>query len=131
MKKSTGTAEASVGTTPETVAAPPETVAAPPETVAAPVETAAVPETGKKRSRSNEFWCYIGPNLTHFIQTGTIFRGTREEALEAAKDAIEKYPLVKSLIVSGENLQTARIDVKKPGTAMHKLYSKVAAVQPE
>lgn len=124
MKKSTGTAEASVNTTPETAEGSPETVVEHPE-------TAAAPETGKKRRRSNEFWCYIGPNLTHFIQTGTIFRGTREEALEAAKDAIEKYPLVKSLIVSGENLQTARIDVKTKGTALHKLYNKVAAVQPE
>lgn len=106
MKKSTGTAEASANTTPE---------------------TAAAPGTSKKRSRSNEFWCYIGPNLTELIQTGTIFRGTREDALEAAKDSIEKFPLVKTLIISGEHLPLARLEVKKPGTALNKNYMKVAA----
>ncbi len=111
MKKSTGTAETSASTLPETTAAATETV----------------PKAEKSSKRSEEFWCYIGPNLTELIQTGTIFRGTREDALEAAKDAIEKFPLVKTLIVSGEHLPQARLDVKRSGTALNKNYMKVAA----
>ncbi len=113
MKKTTGQAEVSASTTTETTAAT--------------ATAAAASKTGRSGRRSEEFWCYLGPNLTELLQTGTIFRGTREDALEAAKDAIERFPLVKTLIVSGEHLPQARLDVKTTGTALHKNYMKVAA----
>lgn len=114
MKKTTETMETAVNTSPETQ-------------LEAAAEKAEVASEAKRSGRnSEEFWCYIGPNLTELIQTGTIFRGTRADALKAAKDAIEKFPLVKTLIVSGEHLAQARLDVKKPGTALHKNYTKVA-----
>lgn len=111
MKKATEPAAEAANTSPETKT-----------TIAG-----AAPKAQKSGRRAEDFWCYIGPNLTELIQTGTIFRGTREDALEAAKDAIEKFPLVKTLIVSGDHLPLARLEVKKPGTALNKNYRKVAA----
>lgn len=73
------------------------------------------------------FYCYIGPNLTGLIQNGAIFRGTRSEALKAAAPAIEKQPLVKTLIVSGDELPEARLKVKRTGNALNANYNKIAA----
>ena len=73
------------------------------------------------------FYCYIGPNLTGLIQNGAIFRGTRTDALKAAADAIKKQPLVKTLIVSGDELAEARLKVKRKGNALSANYEKIAA----
>lgn len=66
------------------------------------------------------FFCYIGPSITGLIQHGDIYIGTRKKALATASAAIEKYPLIKTLIVSGEKLPEARIKVKTPGNALYK-----------
>lgn len=71
------------------------------------------------------FFCYIGPSITGLIQHGAIYRGTRENALTAAATAIEKYPLVKTLIVSGDKLPEARLKVKKPGNALYQNYQRI------
>lgn len=71
------------------------------------------------------FFCYIGPSISGLIQHGDIYIGTRKKALAAAAAAIEKYPLVKTLIVSGEKLPEARLKVKKPGNALYKNYQRI------
>ena len=80
----------------------------------------------KAAVNASGFCIYIGPNLKGLLQTGTIFRGTREEAYRKAAAAIEKYPLVKSLIVTGDRLPKARLEVKTPGTALYAKYKKLA-----
>ncbi|WP_297312557.1 hypothetical protein, partial [uncultured Oscillibacter sp.] len=50
------------------------------------------------------FYIYIGPTIPGLIQANTIYRGSREHALTDAKEAIEKYPLIKTLIVPGDYL---------------------------
>lgn len=72
------------------------------------------------------FCIYLGPNIKGLIQTGTIYRGSREQAMEAAAHAIERYPLVKTLIVSGDALPTARLKIKTPGNALYANYQKLA-----
>lgn len=72
------------------------------------------------------FYCYIGPNLKGLIQTGTIFRGTKKDALARAAEAIEAQPLVKMLIVSGDVLDSARLKVRKPGNVLYASYQKLA-----
>lgn len=72
------------------------------------------------------FYCYIGPSITGLIQHGTIYRGSRNTALSAAAAAIERNPLIKTLIVSGDRLPEARLKVKKPGNALYKNYQRVA-----
>lgn len=64
---------------------------------------------------------YIGPSIRGVIQEGAIYIGeTREEALKGAAFAIERKPLVKSLIVPAEIATQERIKVKTPGTALYK-----------
>ena len=95
-------------------------------TAPASAEKTAAPKAEKKPDGcAAGFYCYIGPNLTGLIQNGAILRGTRAEALKAA--APEKQPLVKTLIVSGDELPEARLKVKRPGNALNANYNKIAA----
>lgn len=82
--------------------------------------TAITPEPNK-----SGFYMYIGPNIRYHIQTGTIYRGDRDNALRRASSAIEMYPLVKTLIVSGDALPEARRKVKTPGTALYANYKQL------
>lgn len=77
------------------------------------------------------FYCYIGPNIPGLIQSGQIYIGTREAAFLAAPAAIERFPLVKTLLVSGTALPEARLKVKKPGNALYANYQKIAAQREE
>ena len=83
------------------------------------------PEPRVERSTADSFYCYIGPSITGLIQHGAIYRGTRKKAMAAAAAAIEKYPLIKTLIVSGDKLPEARLKVKKPGNALYKNYQRI------
>ncbi len=87
------------------------------------------PMKNKKRGRAGTcesgFYIYIGPNIKNCIQTGTIYRGTRANALKQAAAAIEAHPLVKALIVSGDALPEARAKVKTPGNTLYANYKKL------
>ena len=97
------------------------------EAATLPVKAAGSEAAGKAKSGdSSGFYCYIGPSIVGLIQHGTVYRGTRRAALAAAAAAIEKYPLIKTLIVSGDALPEARLKVKKPGNALYKNYQRVA-----
>ena len=72
------------------------------------------------------FYIYIGPTIRGVIQNGAIYRGTRAEAVEKAASAIEKYKLVKTLIVSGDAFSVARMRVKEPGNAFYVNYRKLS-----
>ena len=94
--------------------------------VEAQQETGAQVGQEKPATNKSGFYCYIGPNLKKLIQTGTIYRGTRAEALARAAEAIKAQPLVKTLIVSGDALPSARIKVKTPGNVLYANYQKLA-----
>ena len=72
------------------------------------------------------FYIYIGPNIKGLSRNNTIYRGNRENALVAAREAITRYPLVKTLIIPGDYLPTARLKVKTAGNALHGNYVKLA-----
>ena len=78
-------------------------------------------------SCASGFYCYIGPSVAGVIKHGDLFFGSRADALEQAKAAIEKKPLVKTLIVSGDDLPAARLKVKTPGNALYANAQRVAA----
>lgn len=102
-----------------------ETVQAPIEPAEAAVKApAAEPKTAE--GGKSGIYMYIGPNIKGLIQTGTIYRGTREDACGKAGEAIAKHPLVKSLIVSGEALGEARLKVRTPGNVLYANYQKLA-----
>ena len=103
------------------------TAETPTEIVRPTTKTAAVNKPQQSAGCAAGFYCYIGPNIAGLIQNGAIYRGTRSAALTAAAEAIEKHPLVKSLIVSGDELPQARLKVKQPGNALYQNYRKIAA----
>ena len=82
--------------------------------------------TGRPEVNTSGFYMYLGPNLKGLFQTSKVFRGDRENALRIAAAAIEKYPLVKSLIVSGDALPDVRLKVKTPGNVLYANYQKLA-----
>ena len=80
----------------------------------------------KQEQNKSGFYIYIGPNIKHLIQTGTIYPGKREDALARAARAIKEQPLVKTLIVSGDALPSASVKVRTPGNVMYANYWKLA-----
>ena len=83
------------------------------------------PAPKAEKSAADSFYCYIGPSITGLIQHGDICRGTRKKALAKWDEAIKKYPLIKTLIVSGDKRPESRLKVKKPGNALHKNYQRI------
>jgi len=69
-----------------------------------------------------EVCVYLGPNIYGLASKGAVFPGGIPEALAALAPAIEKYPLVEKLVVTGGQLPKARLDVKKPGNLLHSNY---------
>ncbi|MBR2131398.1 MAG: hypothetical protein IJ955_02475 [Oscillospiraceae bacterium] len=96
--------------------------------VDAPVSAEMIPveHSAKEEGNASGIYCYIGPSIRGLIQHGAIFRGSRTRAMEAAKAAIEQQPLVKTLIVSGDSLPSARLKIKTPGNALYQNYQCIA-----
>lgn len=80
-----------------------------------------------KTVKNDGFCVYLGPTITGLIQEGTIYRGTKETVVVSLDKAIKKYPLIKSLIVTNEDLVEARVKVKTPGNILYVSYHKVAS----
>ena len=70
------------------------------------------------------FFMYIGPSIRGVIQTASLYEGTRSEVEAFLAPAIEKYPRIKALLVSGETLPQDRLKVKKPGNYLYEEYRK-------
>lgn len=92
------------------------------------------PKAAKKKSAAQKqpakvdgFCVYLGPTVMGVIQRGTIYRGSRQEVLDALAPAIEKYPLIASLVVGDATLPEDRIKVKTPGNLLYVNYHKLAA----
>lgn len=67
------------------------------------------------------FCAYIGPSVVGVIQTGKIYGAPRSEVLASPDlaDALQRFPQIRRLIVSGDDLATARVRVKTPGNLLH------------
>ena len=85
----------------------------------------ASPPKNKAKAGGPPSGIYIGPSIAGLIRNGDIFRGDRAAARAKAQKAIEKYPLVKTLIIPGDSLPMARLKVKTPGNALHVNYVKL------
>jgi len=70
---------------------------------------------------------YIGPSIAGVIQSGCIYKGTKEQIieLEGPKGAINKYPRIAQLIVPVEVLTESRIKTKTPGNVLYVNYQKL------
>ncbi len=61
------------------------------------------------------FCVYLGPSIRGVVQNGTIYDGTIETVLQLLAPAIEQYPRIGKLIVSGDDLPVAREKIKVKG----------------
>ena len=75
----------------------------------------------------DSIYAYIGPSIRGVIQRGSIYVGSKAEVEETLESAIQKYPRIRSLLVSGDTLAADRISVKTPGTRLHTEYSRLVA----
>ena len=81
-------------------------------------------KTAEPAEQNGGFSVYIGSSIRGVIQCGTIFGCTRDNAIHGVESsAVEKYPLIAELIVSGETLAQDRIKVKTSGNLLHKYYT--------
>lgn len=81
----------------------------------------------KKNVEEGDFCVYLGPTIVGALQCGTVFLGTKDEVVKRLSDVLEKYPLAKSLIVTGENVARDRVKVKTPGNILYVNYHKMIA----
>ena len=82
--------------------------------------------TIQQNTVSNDGFCvYIGPSITGVIQNGTVYRGTKAKVLTKLEAVVERYPLVKSLVVTDKTLSEDRIKVKTPGNILYVNYKKL------
>ncbi len=95
------------------------------------VQPAANPTPGTADSTTLELvnksgiYFYIAPAIRPLIHKNAVFRGTKSEALALAKEAIDRYPLVKTLIIPGDSFPAARLKVQQPGNALYMNYQKL------
>lgn len=75
-------------------------------------------------SSTTEPVAYVGPNIKHVAQSGTVYIGDLPAALTAK---IEEIPAIKGLLIPVSKLSTAGAAAKKSGTALNNLYLAVAA----
>ena len=62
---------------------------------------------------------YIGPTIRGVVNYGAIFHGTYQEVIQAEAEMVEQFPPIRHLIVPGENLGQARIDIHTPGNSIY------------
>lgn len=86
-----------------------------------------LPAEVKKDATASSFCAYVGPTLLGVIQNGTVFDKPKNEVLEDLSSVVERFPLVAKLIVSGEHLAEAKVNVKRPGNVMYVNYHKLAS----
>lgn len=103
-----------------------ESVQEPPTVSTAPVsEPADQKNDVKAGGPPSGFYIYLGPTIRGLIQANEIYRGNREYALTKAQPAIQKYPLIKTLIIPGDYLPAARQKLKTSGNALHANYTRL------
>lgn len=80
----------------------------------------------KKTVIENDGFCvYIGPTIIGVIQSGTVYRGKKSDVLKTIAAAVEKYPLIASLVVTDKTIAKDRIKVNIPGNLLYVNYHKL------
>lgn len=68
---------------------------------------------------------YLGPSIRGAVQHGAIFKCSRDEACKQLAPHVERWPRIRSLIVDGEQLSEARIQLKTPGNGLYEQSRKL------
>ena len=105
----------------------PKPVTKEPEVIEAPEKVAEEAPIKKEPEKTDSFFVYLGPNIPGVIQTASIYSGTREEVLKKLEYATDRYPRIKALLISGENLAAEQKNVTKPGTRLYAEYGRLVS----
>lgn len=81
----------------------------------------------KNSAKSAEFFVYLGPTILGYVAHGAIYRGSEKEVHKLLSYAIERYPLIKTLLIRSDRLAEDRIKVKTPGNLLYVNYHKLLA----
>ena len=84
----------------------------------------------KKASAKNsvaalQYCVYIGPSIRGVVRHGQILSGGISDAAAVLADAIERFPLIRRLIVTGDKLPEANQLVKTRGNALYDASTKL------
>ena len=71
------------------------------------------------------FCVYLGPSIQGVIISGTVYSTDRKTSIAEMGSVLKRYPLVASLLVSGDVLPESRIKVKTPGNLLYANYNKL------
>lgn len=94
----------------------------------APEETAVEKKAEPKKEapkKEASFFMYLGPTILGVIQTASIFPGTKAEVEKKLSAAIERFPRIRNLLISGETIAVDRINVTKPGSRLYAEYHRL------
>lgn len=81
----------------------------------------------KSDGKAAGFCVYLGPSIRGVIQSGTVYRGGKAAVLKEIAPALERYPLIASLIVTSNTLPVDRTKVKTAGNLLNVNYKKLAS----
>jgi len=104
-----------------------ETVEKTEETVKADKPEKANAKPAKLKKEDAGFFVYLGPSIRGVVQTASVHMGSRSEVEEELAGQIERYPLIKRLLVSGDTLPEDRINVRTPGNGLYNAYERLCA----
>lgn len=79
----------------------------------------------KKAAREVRYCVYLGPTIRGVVQNGAIFQCSPEEACLQLGTYIERWPRIRNLIIDGEYLSEARIQIKTPGNGLYEQSRKL------
>jgi len=82
----------------------------------------------KNKQTGLQFCVYLGPSIRGAIQYGAIIQGTHHEAVKQYAQLIETYPPVRNLIIPGEMLSEARVQIKTSGNALFAYNQRLTAM---
>lgn len=74
-----------------------------------------------------KFCVYLGPTIRGLVQNGTIYEGDAAAVKARLAPAIERYPRIGELIVTGETLAQDRIKIRTKGNYLYEVNRKFIA----
>ena len=87
-----------------------------------------IEETTVRQTAETVKKIYIGPSVPRTnLCNARILEGTEEQIADFLKEYEEKYPEVKFLLATPENLSTMSKQAKTKGNILHKYYQDMAA----
>lgn len=82
--------------------------------------------TKVKPAEENGIYVYVGPSIRGVIQNGSIYRGSRESVAEFLGPAIEKFPMIKRLVVRDTEIAEAREKINHGNNSLSIAYRELS-----